>query len=86
MAPPTKIKICPPIGNPFHGVNVTNFAGVSSDNILKQLLSVIENFIIKGRDRESRVLGSYYVLGALTLVNNSAKESLPWLYESFKLN
>lgn len=86
LTPPVKIKICPPIGNPFHGIDVKNFAGVSSDNTLKKIISIIENFISKGRDRESKVLGCYYVLGALTLVNESAKESLPWLYESFKLN
>jgi hypothetical protein len=33
-------------------------------------------------DQNNQSLGAFYILGALTLVNNQAAESMPWLYES----
>lgn len=36
-----------------------------------------------GIDNDSKCLGSYYVLGALTLVNENAALALPWLHDSF---
>jgi len=35
-----------------------------------------------GIDNDSKSLGAYYILGALTLVNTNAAISLPWLYQS----
>ena len=32
---------------------------------------------------DARSLGTYYVLGTLTIVNQQAANALPWLYESF---
>ena len=32
---------------------------------------------------EHKALGAYYVLGALTIVNETAATSLPWLFQSF---
>jgi hypothetical protein len=51
-------------------------------NIKKTILGVLEKFVNTGVDRDSRTLGAYYVLGALTLVNDSAAASLPWLFQS----
>jgi len=42
----------------------------------------LEKFVNNGVDRDSKTLGAYYVLGALTLVNDSAASSLPWLFQS----
>ena len=42
----------------------------------------MEEFVNKGIDNNSKTLGCYYVLSCLTLVNSSAAETLPWLYES----
>jgi hypothetical protein len=44
-------------------------------NIKKNILDVLEKFVNNGVDRDSKTLGAYYVLGALTLVNDSAATS-----------
>ena len=80
----TKYKICPPNGNPFRYVNIDglNSPQFNFDLIQKIALSVIENMINNGINRDSKTLGAYYVLSAFTLVSKEAAESLPWLYES----
>ena len=55
----------------------------SSDD---DILNVIKNFVTKGRNRQDKALGAYYVLGSLTLVSHNAAISLPWLYETFRYN
>jgi len=42
----------------------------------------LEKFVNSGVDADNRTLGAYYVLGALTLVNEDAATSLPWLFQS----
>jgi hypothetical protein len=42
----------------------------------------MEELITKGINNDSKSLGSYYILSALTLVNQSAAEALPWLFDS----
>jgi hypothetical protein len=51
--------------------------------VKKYILEVLEKFVNSGIDRDSKSLGCYYVLGALTIVNPTAASSLPWLYQSF---
>jgi len=46
------------------------------------MIYFIENLIYNGINRDSQYLGASYVLSALTLVNESAAESMPWLYYS----
>ena len=53
------------------------------DVVKKTVLVLLERFVNCGIDQDSKALGSYYVLGALTLVNESAAEALPWLFQSF---
>jgi hypothetical protein len=43
----------------------------------------LEKFINSGIDQDSKSLGAYYVLGALTLVNEDAALALGWLHDSF---
>jgi hypothetical protein len=38
--------------------------------------------INKGINENSCLLGSYYVLCALTIVSSDAANTLPWLYEA----
>jgi hypothetical protein len=38
--------------------------------------------VFSGIDNDSKILGSYYVLGALTLVSQNAANSLSWLFQS----
>jgi hypothetical protein len=80
----TKIKICPLHGNPFRYLNM-NFIYTESDmsNIRKVILEVLEKFVNIGIDQDSKYLGACYVLGALTIVNENAASSLPWLFQSF---
>jgi hypothetical protein len=51
-------------------------------NIKNMILEILETLVNSGVDRDSKSLGAYYVLGALTLVNESAATSLPWLFQS----
>lgn len=79
----TKRNICPPNGNPFVYFNNQNFYSTVSINQLKySILKVIECLVNTGVSNESKSLGAFYVLAALTLVNTDAAESLPWLYQS----
>ena len=80
------MRICPPTGNPFLGINVLNLRFI--DDIIKLkiiVLNIMENFIYAARDETYQNLGAMYVLGALTIVNENAASALPWLYESFSI-
>jgi len=79
----TKRNICPPIGDPFRSLSI-RFIHVEENlwNVKKVVLEVLENFVNSGIDKDSKTLGAYYVLGALTLVNSEAATSLPWLFQS----
>ena len=46
----------------------------------------MESLVSNGNSNENKSLGAFYVLSALTLVNNDAAESLPWLYQSVMHN
>lgn len=80
----TKRAICHPHGNPFLNVNLVLLSNENNvDKIKQTLVEVMENMVNRGVDKDSCSLGAYYVLGALTLVNENAAVSLPWLYQSF---
>jgi hypothetical protein len=80
----TKRAICPPIGNPF--TRIPSMATLqimeNLDDVRKSILDVMDKFVNSGIDKDNKCLGAYYVLGALTLVNNDAATSLPWLYQA----
>ena len=71
-----------PNGNPFHFIDIARFQTFREDRIKYCATKLIENMIKQGIDHDSKCLGAYYVLAALTLVSSSARESLPWLYQS----
>lgn len=83
-----KREICPPVGNPFG--RLSSFSQLQhSDNldeIRKYVLEVLEKFVNTGVNRDSKSLGAYYVLGALTLVSVEAATALPWLYQALNYN
>ena len=83
LTPETKRNICPPHGNPFRNMNM-HYIHTESNllNIKNVILEILETLVNSGVDRDSKSLGAYYVLGALTLVNESAATSLPWLFQS----
>jgi len=79
-----KNKICPPNGNPFRNLSIPYIhTEPDLNNVKKVILEVLEKLVNNGKDKDSKSLGAYYVLGSLTLVNDSAASSLPWLYQSF---
>lgn len=78
-----KRNICPPDGDPFRNLNLSYI--INENDLLvikKKVLDILEKFVKNGVDRDSKSLGAYYVLGALTLVNESAALSMPWLFQS----
>lgn len=79
-----KRKICPPLGMPFKTMNVEYFlTNIVDINYVRNLiLDSLEKLAYSGIDNDSRSLGCYYILGALTLVNIDAANALPWLYQS----
>jgi hypothetical protein len=79
----TKLNICPPQGDPFRNISI-QYVNTEQNlwNVKKIILDVIDKLINSGIDKDSKALGAYYVLGALTLVNTEAATSLPWLFQS----
>ena len=78
-----KRDICPPTGDPFRNLSIQYIVTEENLwNVKKIVLEVLEKFVNSGIDKDSKALGAYYVLGALTLVNSEAATSLPWLFQS----
>lgn len=79
----TKRNICPPNGDPFRNLSIYYVHNEPDmNNVKKVILEVLEKFVNIGIDKDSQTLGAYYVLGALTLVNQDAATTMPWLYSS----
>jgi len=81
-----KKQICPPNGNPFHGINIASLIQRNKETLQRNILYIMENLISKGINTDSRSLGAFYILSALTLVSHGAAVALPWLYESVVQN
>jgi hypothetical protein len=80
----TRREICPPTGNPFTSIISLHTLNISEniDDIRKAILTCAEKMVNTGIDKDSKCLGAYYVLGALTLVSQDAATALPWLYQA----
>ena len=80
----TKRNICPPNGDPFRNISMNYInTEINMTNIRRVILEVLEKLVNSGVDRDSKALGACYVLGSLTLVNEEAATSIPWLFQSF---
>ena len=79
-----KKAICHPTGNPFQRLPNYNILQTleNLDEVRKIILEIMEKLVNSGIDKDNKCLGAYYVLGAITLVNNDAATSLPWLFEA----
>ena len=77
-----QLQIIHPSGNPFHTLMYRDVQNLTYEQLQKYVLKTMENFITKGIDQESKSLGVFYVLCALTLVSPQAAQSMPWLYQS----
>lgn len=77
-----KRDICPPHGNPFRSIEISYLGTLGYPQLQKVILSIIEQFIKKGINRDVCALGASYILCGLTLVNPDAALAIPWLYQS----
>jgi len=83
LTPEIKRTICPPDGRPFRNLQGSQlFQEQNIDTIRKSILEVLEKMVNSGIDQDSRSIGAYYVLAALTLVSENAATALPWLFQS----
>lgn len=82
LHPDIKKQICYPSGDPFRNINCNSLANIEINFLQKSVLSIIEQFIKTGIDREMQNLGASYILCGLTLVNSDAAFALPWLFQS----
>lgn len=79
----TKCAICHPTGDPFRNLSMQYiYSEQDMNNVRKVVLEVMEKMVNTGIDKDSKCLGAYYVLGGLTIVNENAAISLPWLYQT----
>lgn len=77
----SKRNICPPNGDPFVNLQFIQ----TEENIVtiqKKILDILEKIATSGIDTDSKSIGGYFVLSALTLVSENAAMALPWLYQS----
>lgn len=81
-----KQQICPPTGNPFIGVPVHALPTLDRNRLMQSAISIIQSMVLRSTDIPTRALGANYVLSALTIVNESAAMSLPWLYQAVALS
>lgn len=82
-----KRNICSPRGNPFINRNnsmpLVIYSDIATIELVRQnTYYIMENMIRFSINRENSAIGCFYLLGALTLVNQDAAEALPWLYQS----
>lgn len=79
-----RISICPPSGNPFLGLSagfIQRVDTIGSMRILRNVChDVMQKMICSAHEESNQSIGAYYVLSALTLVSNDARDALPWLY------
>lgn len=52
------------------------------DSLQRLNMGIIRMFITSAEDKNDRILGAMYIVSALTLVNDQARNAYPWLYES----
>ena len=85
-----KYQICPnqdPFATMIHLLGFHNDLSIHPLHYYQNIIiEILSKLVSLGINESSQSLGAYYVLGALTLVNKNAEESLPWLYESVQLN
>ncbi len=81
-----KKRVCP-YYNPLKYAMVFNIDAISENrinlyDIIVMCLTIAENMVYTGIDNNFRQLGALYFLKSLTIVSLSARNSLPWLYET----
>ena len=89
----TKEMICPPRGNPFTSLprsfisNYNNQRVYYPTGFLKNAaMIVMEKMAYSAHNDANKNLGVLFILSAMTLVSDSARDALPWLYASVQHN
>jgi hypothetical protein len=79
-----KRQICPPYGDPFRGHGQFYYidSSGSRDSLRLGCVTILESMILHSVDDDSKTLGVYFILSALTLVSQEAAVSLPWLFDA----
>jgi len=77
----TKRKICP-LGDPFLNILRNSYSEISLEHIQEGCITIMEHMVHTGIDNDFRMLGSFHVLSALTVVSIPARTNMMWLYES----
>jgi hypothetical protein len=77
-----KSEICPNHPELFRMMYMMDLRAVPLPIVQDIALNIIERLVRSGINRDSRALGSNFVLTALTLVNAEAAIALPWLFQS----
>ena len=77
-----KRDICPPRGDPFLNTDMNIIVNISYEALQKLVINIMKKLVNSGINRDSQTLGAYYVLAGLTLVNEEAANTMPWLYQS----
>ena len=49
---------------------------------IKDALNIMEKLSYNAHDNENKNMGVLYILSALTLVSEPARDAMPWLYAS----
>lgn len=75
-----KLKICP-LWDPFVSLHL-NPRQTTYSEVKGMCLSVMEDLVYMGIDRDARMLGAFQVLTGLTFISYDARRSMPWLYEA----
>jgi hypothetical protein len=86
LSPLVMREIVPPSGNPFMGLQLHLAQNQGEDYLRRTSLKIMELMVKSGYSQDNKALGAYYVLAALTLVSQDAREALPWLYQSVSYN
>ena len=88
ITPDQKLKILPPHGNLniIIGNSTTSLFVMSENHLMNLAYKIMNSLITYGIDRDSKYLGSIYILGSLTIISNEAAIALPWLFETFRHN
>ena len=77
-----KREICPPLGNPFGSTSFLCIHSMDLDSARSFVINILEKMVTTGINHDSKSLGAFYVLAALTLVSVDAANGIPWLYQS----
>ena len=78
-----KYKICA-VEDPFQEIHRERIYlhDTPIERLREICLKIFEHLVYCGVDEEHRKIGTLHALSALTIVSNSARDSMPWLYES----